>query len=167
MKIDKGTDMSWKNFCYKIEALFRKDPEVHVKINEKEHDVTLYVDNYKKARAIRRLIPCYKIFGDTILKINVYDGEDYNISDIELFDEAFSGNPAVELFLGDIGIGDDDDSVEDAADHYYIVFKNEVVQYQNDNPFEWYKAHSTLYQDIAEEVFGKKNNITYCTDTLE
>jgi hypothetical protein len=45
----------------------------------------------------------------------------------------------------------------------YVAFKKEVVQFYADNLRDPNGFKSTLYQDIAEDVFGEKNNVCYCT----
>ena len=48
----------------------------------------------------------------------------------------------------------------------YVVFKNCVVQFFNDNLNDCHGIVSTLYQDIASEVFGDAGvtNVYYNTD---
>ena len=49
----------------------------------------------------------------------------------------------------------------------YVVFKNCVVQFFNDNLNDPHGVLSTLYQDIAREVFGDcgmAGGVAYCTD---
>lgn len=49
---------------------------------------------------------------------------------------------------------------------YYVVFKNCVVQFFNDNLNDIYGNISTLYQDIAREIFADAEweGVFYCTD---
>lgn len=49
----------------------------------------------------------------------------------------------------------------------YIVFKNKVVQFWNDDLSDIYGNRSTLYQDIAKEIFGESSGIFFCTDKEE
>jgi hypothetical protein len=51
----------------------------------------------------------------------------------------------------------------------YVVFKNRVVQFFNDNLNDPHGVISTLYQDIADEIFADMpyqahGGIAYCTD---
>lgn len=46
----------------------------------------------------------------------------------------------------------------------YVVFKNCVVQFFNDNLNDPHGIISTLYQEIAEEVLESVPNTYYCTD---
>lgn len=52
----------------------------------------------------------------------------------------------------------------------YVVFKNCVVQFFNDNLNDPHGIVSTLYQDIAAEIFAdmpfpQDGGICFCTDT--
>ena len=53
----------------------------------------------------------------------------------------------------------------------YVVFKNKVVQYFNDNLNDIYGNTSTLYEDIARDIFENNipvnNNVFYCTDVVD
>ena len=72
----------------------------------------------------------------------------------ELFEVAFKGNPAFAYV------------VCPSEDIYwvpatYVVFKNCVVQFFNDNLNDCHGLLSTLYQDIAAEIF-EDANLTSC-----
>ena len=49
----------------------------------------------------------------------------------------------------------------------YVVFKNRVVQFFNDNLNDIYGNISTLYQEIASDVFKEISGVNYCTDIEE
>lgn len=48
----------------------------------------------------------------------------------------------------------------------YVVFEKEVVQYWNDNLADYNGLTSTLYQDLAKEIFEDANldGVYFCTD---
>lgn len=46
----------------------------------------------------------------------------------------------------------------------YVVFEAKVVQFFNDDIGDINGIKSTLYEDIAEEVFEKKEGIYFCTN---
>jgi len=46
----------------------------------------------------------------------------------------------------------------------YVVFRNEVVQFFNDEMGDPNGLKSTLYQDIAKDVFADKDGIFFCTE---
>lgn len=49
----------------------------------------------------------------------------------------------------------------------YVVFANEVVQFFNDDLNDIHGLKSTLYEDIARDVFEKKDGMCFCTDLPE
>jgi hypothetical protein len=123
--------------------------------------VALAGNNGDKNAALQRLLPTEKKFGNITLKI-IVDGPISNIAfptQKDLFDTAFKGNPAYAY------------SVSPSADTWffnmtYVVFKNCVVQFFNDNLNDCHGLISTLYQDIAAEIFedANLNGVYYNTD---
>ena len=77
----------------------------------------------------------------------------------DLFKAAFEGNPALSYIH----------TVEGpfAFNATYIVFKNKVVQFFNDSLDDVNGMKSTLYQEIAKEIFGDNVGIYFCTDAPE
>ena len=144
----------WTNFYRELESLFKNDPEVKVVEDDKNKIVKLYVDNPVKAAALGQLLPVKKVLGNITVEIQVIPGNDDNYR-AKLFQEAFKGNPAfVDL-----------QSVNSKgwmAD--YIIFKNEVVQYKADDLSDINGVCSTLYEDIARDVFENTFGIYFCTE---
>ena len=152
----------WITYINKLEALFDGDPAIAFNIDMSVPSVTLSGYNGDKNAALLKLLPSEKAFGSVILKINIDDP----ISNIAfptpkaLFDTAFEGNPAYAY------------SISPTEEGYwffsftYVVFKNCVVQFFNDNLNDCHGLISTLYQDIAAEVFEKAGltNVYYNTD---
>lgn len=95
-----------------------------------------------------QILPTEVTFGNIVLKVAV-DGVPSNRAfknKKELFEVAFEKNPAFAYAVA---------PVEEGAawfDMVYVVFKNCVVQFFNDNLNDCHGIVSTLYQDIAEEV---------------
>lgn len=52
-------------------------------------------------------------------------------------------------------------------DLLYIVFRPEVVQYYNDSLGDIHGLCSTLYQDIAKDIFKPMDGVFYCTDKID
>jgi hypothetical protein len=77
-----------------------------------------------------------------------------------LFETAFSGNPAFAYVVAPAQDG------YNYIDFTYVVFKNCVVQFFNDNLNDCHGLISTLYQDIAEEIFEDSDlaGVHYNTD---
>ncbi len=140
----------WVTYINKIQALFDGDPQIacNVKWNAPNPAITLACNNGDKVAALLQILPTEVKFGNIVLKVNV-DGIPSNrafVNKKELFETAFEKNPAFAY------------AVAPAADGYnwfdmvYVVFKNCVVQFFNDNLNDCHGVISTLYQDIAEEV---------------
>ena len=77
----------------------------------------------------------------------------------QLYNAAFSGNAA---FVNTI-------PVEGVFTNpiLYVVFEKEVVQYFNDDLGDPHGNRSTLYQELAKEVFPEHDGVLYCTDVEE
>lgn len=151
----------WVTFVNEIKALFGKDPQVSVAYDNNEVEVKLYIDNALKAEAIEKILPTSKQFGNVELKITIIPSNPptSNLDKMPLgcvFDVAFDGNP-VYSFSRNV------DSVFSNV-LTYVVFKNEVVQFFNDNLNDIYGNVSTLYQEIASDVFEVGPSVFFCTD---
>ena len=146
----------WVKFAKEIEMLFSKDPEVRVTYDEDAVEVTLYVENEEKAEAISKLLPSTKTFVEVELKITVLPANILQQNNASLFVKAFDGNPVLSYTLVKEGYFSNPMT--------YIVFAKEVVQFFNDDLGDVYGNCSTLYQDIAKDVFGSVDGIFFCTD---
>lgn len=148
----------WITFANEVKALFEQDKEVIVLYYDENKTLKLYVKNERKADAISRLIPAEKTFGNVTLKIEVVpanrDGEETQLDLIKL---AFAGNRAVE------SIRDVDTPF---GTMHYVIFEASVVQFPNDDTQDINGMKSTLYQDIAREIIGQKDNVLFCTDRV-
>lgn len=156
----------WDTYYQELNAMFKNDPTVHVVMDDDECEVKLYVDSGDKDEALRQLLPETKEFGGVTLKVTVVpanvplqtryvynkDCDEY----IErMFRAAFDGNPAlcdVVTVQGVFGFS-----------ACYVVFKKEVVQYFNDNMGDINGLCSTLYENIANNIFKPDLGAFYCT----
>jgi hypothetical protein len=125
--------------------------------------VVLSTNNPDKAAALVRLLPFEKHFGNVILSIGVDCPTISNLAfptNKALFETAFSGNPAFAYVVAPAQDG------YNYIDFTYVVFKNCVVQFFNDNLNDCHGLISTLYQDIAEEIFEDSDlaGVHYNTD---
>ena len=163
----------WITYVNKIKALFGNDPDVNIVYDDVNDNVSaltlkLYVANEKKAKAIYLLLPDEEDFGNVCLTIDVFppnssepfmfsvfeeDFSDEFSSDKELFDCAFNRNP-IYAFTKEI-TGFFSNILT------YVVFKNRVVQFFNDNLNDIHGLVSTLYQDVASEVFDEYKNVAH------
>lgn len=147
----------WVTFARKIYCLFVDDPDVRVEFDNENVTLNLYVDNALKAEALDMLFPQEKEFGNVTMFINIIPGND-EVSKADLFKAAFAGNPVVSRIERVDAYGQTFD---------YVLFAKEVVQFANDNMGDYHGIVSTLYQDIAEEVFDDHGGIFFCTDIDE
>ena len=155
----------WVTYINKLEAMFDGDPQIacNVDCSAANPSIVLAVNNPDKAAALLKLLPETVTFGNINLSVGI-DGTN-GISNRafptakELFETAFKGNPAFAYVVVPEGVW--------YVPFTYVVFKNCVVQFFNDNLNDPHGLISTLYQDIAEELFaGVKyaGQICYCTD---
>lgn len=152
----------WITYINKLEALFDGDPAIAFNIDMSVPSVTLSGYNGDKNAALLKLLPSEKVFGSVTLKINI-DGPISNIAFPTpkiLFDTAFAGNPAYAYSIAPVDEG------YWFFSFTYVVFKNCVVQFFNDNLNDCHGLISTLYQDIASEIFEDTGltNVYYNTD---
>ena len=154
----------WVTYINKLQQLFDGDPQIafNVKYEGTNPTVVLATNNPDKATALAKLLPEEKTFGKVTLKISI-DGEFSNrafVSSKELFETVFEKNPAFAYCVAPVAEG------YYYIDFIYVVFKNCVVQFFNDNLDDAHGVISTLYQDIAAEIFEDSTppGAHYCTD---
>ena len=145
----------WVIYYRQLDALFSRDEEVKVIFDEDNNEIRLYVDNGSKADALTQLLPVEKEFGNYTLKITVIPGNDVLMAKGSLVEAAFEGNRAF-AYSETVQLGTNTMT--------FIVFIKEVVQYYTDNLGDIHGIHSTLYQDLAEEIFDHIDGVYYCTD---
>ena len=146
----------WATYAHQIEAFFKKDDDVIVVYDNDIPKVSLYVRDEKKANALTRLLPVTKSFGNVDLKITVIPANKL-MSNVDLFADALEGNEAFSRIV----------TVEDAFMSNpinYVLFEKEVVQYPTDDLGDANGLRSTLYQDMAKELFGEHKGIFFCTE---
>lgn len=153
----------WCTYISELTALFGEDPDITIKYDNDTIKVKLYVNNEEKAQSLCTLLPFSKCFGNQELQICIippnsdrcYIGSYKKAK--ELYETAFKGNPVLSFIHEVNGIF--------SNTIIYVVFKNKVVQFFNDNLNDVYGNVSTLYQEIAKDVFNKNiNGVCYCTD---
>lgn len=148
----------WLTFYNEVKALFEEDPEVKVTFDEEKYELALYVENARKADALTQLMPEEKAFGNVKVKIKVVPSDGAQTK-LDLIREAFYGNPVLSyIWQAKTPFGDEFD---------YVVFENKVVQFYNDNIRDVNGNKSTLYEDIARDVFGEDFNLCFCTEAKD
>lgn len=154
----------WVVYYRKLSAFFKEDPEVRITYDDIEQEIKLYVSNAEKAVALENLLPSEQVFGNVTLYIiiipanktcfdSVKAGRSANMNDI-LY--ALFNNKAVVGFQVVDGIMTNKIT--------YVVFRKEVIQYYTDNIGDYHGICSTLYQDLAKEIFGNIDGVFFCTD---
>lgn len=151
----------WSVFINELQALFDGDPEIAFNVDwDGEHpSVVLATNNPDKAAALVKLLPDEEWFGNVTLSISV---DCPTISNLafptakELFETAFSKNPAFAYVVTTEGYW--------YVPFTYVVFKNCVVQFFADNLNDPHGVISTLYEDIADQIFNSIPSVVYCTD---
>ena len=159
----------WVIFYQQIKALFEKDPQIKIVYDEDEQKIVLFVDNANKADALTRLLPTEKNFGAVTLKINVIPSNSegvvntlcnqYSNDLATIYQRAFNKNPILDYIKVISGIFTNNLT--------YIVFKKEVVQYYNDSLSDIHGCCSTLYENLAREVFVEQEGVFFCTNTSD
>ena len=155
----------WFTFVSELKALFGEDPDIKIE-HTKEYEVKMYVADADKAVALYTLMPYSRSYGNVEIIINVIppNGDRFLTSDddyAELFSAAFKNNPVLSYIQKVEGLF--------GFKATYIVFKNKVVQYFNDNLNDINGNTSTLYEDIARDIFEdtiEPGNF-FCTDVAD
>lgn len=147
----------WAILYHEIDAMFKKDPGVRVSFNSNIPEIRLYVEDTEKADALLKLLPNKKQFGNVTVNIVVCPANAVEESKIALLEKAFKGNEAFSR----IQVVKEDFMTNPIS---YVLFKKEVVQYFTDDIGDAHGICSTLYQNIADELFGQSEGIHYCTE---
>lgn len=155
----------WMIYYKEVCAMFENDPNVSVIFDEDEMKLKLFVEGNERAAAIDAIMPDEKEFGTAALDIIVYpanyvDGpkklKDTPERMKDLFDWAFSTNSALS-FTNEVRMLYNNTFT-------YVVFRKEVVQYFNDDIGDAFGLCSTLYEEIARDIFKPMEGVYYCTN---
>lgn len=147
----------WNEYVNKIKALFGKDPDI--KIEYKDMNMILRIDGTDKYDALSRLLPKKLNFGGAELVITLIPANRNNDDVRQNVKNAFKGNPIISRFKDVTGIAGNPMT--------YIAFGKEVVQYYNDNIGDLNGNRTTLYEQLAREVFGDVDGVFFCTDNID
>ena len=150
----------WIDFYREVEALFKNDPSVRVLYNDEQKELRLYVDDPDKAYALTEVMPIDKVFGNVKLDIYIIPGNSLakstTIKPEEYFQHIFKNNPILIDVQSVYGVFSNPIT--------YVVFRKEVVQYFNDDLGDINGLRSTLWEDIARDVFTEIDSVYFCTD---
>lgn len=144
----------WVNYARRVAALFADDPEVVIDYDNDECEVKLLVDNAVKAAALDEILVHEVNFGNVTLRVTVVPGNEETTTAM-LLRRAFEGNRAVL-------------SVEtrDLPASTHVLFVPEVVQYPSDDLSSYFGIDTTLYENIAREIFTVPDG-TFFNTTLD
>lgn len=143
----------WVEYFNKLVAVFRYDQEVHVTMVGPDNEIQIRVDNQIKADALAKLLPMEKTFGNVTIRITVIPANEEE-DRATLLRNALNGNPIVN----DIA------AFETVFGNFTcVIFEPVVAQYYNDNMRDPNGITTTLYQELAKEVFGESADVVYCT----
>lgn len=151
----------WVTLYRQINALFGEDPDVRVEYSAGDGEdplIKLYVNGSEKAEAIGAILPSKYEFGNVVVEVCIIPAN-VAVSTADLYRKAFEGNPAFSYAVTVDGVFTNPIN--------YIVFRNKVVQFFNDDLSDVNGNETTLYEDIAREVFHEKGGVSYCTDIPE
>lgn len=156
----------WIIYYKEIQAFFNEDPDVRVIYDAENYEIKLYVEDSEKADALSQILIPEKDFGSIVLNITVIPANKNRIvvpssknvvaTKASLFEAAFYNNGAVDFIRTIKGIFTNKIT--------YVVFRNTVVQYFTDDLGDYHGVRSTLYQDIASEIFMNTDSIFFCTN---
>lgn len=153
----------WVTYVNQLQALFDGDPQIAFNIDysaEEGPSVVISCNNGDKVTALTKVLPETVKFGNIALYIDI-DGIPSNrafVSNKELFETLFDKNPAFAYVVSPVEEG------IDWIDMTYVVFKNCVVQFFNDNLNDCHGVISTLYEEIAREVLNIPMGVYFNTD---
>lgn len=147
----------WVHYYRQLEALFAQDDEVRVTLDDQNRAIKVFVEDATKADAMAKLLPETKTFGNVELKITVVPANK-NASFVDLLNCVFRGNPALRYIM----------PVDGPMGHFdYAVMERKVVQFFNDDMSDLHGVESTLYEDIAQDVFRDDLGVFFCTEVSD
>lgn len=146
----------WNTFVNELKLLFGEDTDIRINYIEGSNEVLLYVDNPEKAYALTQILPNQRIYGNVCLNITVIPANNLNEATEDLFRKAFKGNPVLSNVLT---------VPSPYGSMNYALFRKQVVQFYNDELCDPHGNKSTLFEEIARDVFGEESGIFFCTDT--
>lgn len=155
-----GLVSPWIGLYREACAFFKHDKTVHVIFDDDNKSLNFYVDDAEKAAALGVLLPSTMEFGNVTVTIKVVpaNGEAVDCSEdkmVELLNKAFKDNAAVIAIKHVHGFAD--------FTANYVIFADEVVQYYTDDIGDYFGVNSTLYEDIARDLFGQINGLFFST----
>lgn len=145
----------WYTFVRELTAMFVKDNDITIKYDEENQIVNIDVSKYKKAVALSKILPKTKSWGNVELKICINYKSNLDTME-DIVKHAFENNPAFKYVYS---------FKTDTNPITYVICEKEVVQYWNDDLHDPHGVTSTLYENIARNIFDDKNGLVFSTDS--
>jgi len=147
----------WVTYVSELKALFGEDPDIRIEYRDDTYEVKLFVDGADKADALSELLPAQRVYGNVVFSTTVAPANGLETGTAGLIEKAFKGNPALsDIMCVPTPFGE----------MQYVMFRKKVVQYYNDELCDPHGNVSTLYEDIARDVFGD-SDVFFCTDVKD
>ena len=165
----------WIEYYRKLEAMFEGDNSVKVVYDAQDMLCDLFVDGEEKADALTKLLKPSVKFGNITMPVVVHQANDiselYGVKSYsrkpyrtrplvpyadDIHCKAFIGNVSMNFIEYAYGPG--------GAVFTYVIFAPRVVQYFADDTSSYYGLKTTLYEDIAREIFIEEPGVFYCTN---
>ena len=153
-----GLAAPWVIWANQVEAFFKEDTNVKVEYDDNEKVITLRVFDQEKADALTKLLPGEKTFGNVSVKVKIIPANEECDDNITLFEKALKGHPVVSRIINTETLW---------GTVNFVMFNPKVVQYYSDEFFDLNGVTTTVYQDLAKEVFDSKDGIFFCTEKIE
>lgn len=154
----------WVILYDEIKAMFAQDKDVNVVYDEGKNVIALYVEDSDKADALGTLLNQTRYFGNVKVEVIVVPADEKALkgkSKKVILENAFKDNPIFAYAV----------EYDTVFGHFtFGVFRNEVCQYYCDNMFDLHGFKSTVYEDIARDIFNPdiiSMDLHFCTDLLD
>ena len=149
----------WVRYVALLKMLFENDPDVRIVYrDETPYIVDINVTGEEKFEAATKLIGETKTFGNVVLTIRYHLSNPVKEekSKKELFKDLFEGNPILTNVVT-VELPNTSNNIT------YFIFKDEVVQYWDDDLSNPHGMVSTLWEQIAQEVFEDTEGVVFTT----
>ena len=154
----------WVVYYRKLSTFFKEDPEVRIIYDDIEQEIKLYVSNAEKAVALENLLPNEQVFGNVTLYITIVPANQTCFDSVKA-GYSTNSNDIVRICFSNkavVGVKVVDGIMTNKMT--FVIFKKEVVQWFSDSISDWHGLTSTLYQDLAKDIFGDISGVFFCTD---
>ena len=149
----------WVIYYRKVQTLFAEDPDIRVVFDDDSLVLRVFVEGVEKAEALTQLLPMKVTFGSVTMTISVVPANKV-MTKVDYIRNAFKGNPAVSM-------------IETVADPSlsnpmtFVEFEPKVVQYFSDTISDLHGLTSTLYENLAKDIFEESQGIFFTTDKID